>query len=82
MIARSFPDDPPYYKIKDLGDEKVRESFYEKELQLTIKDNDIYQIETILMKRKCGRGYPYLVKWAGYPDKFIWWIAEKDLNFG
>ena len=82
-MAKAFPGDCPYYKIKDLAGEEVGETFYEHKLQLTIKGNNVYQIETNLKKRNRGGGYKFLVKWSRYPDKCNSWITEKDLlNYG
>ena len=57
-------------------------TFYEKELQLSIKDNEI---DSILKKHKIrGRAeFLSLVSWSGYPEKYNSWITEKDLiNYG
>jgi hypothetical protein len=31
-------------------------------------DDEQYEVEKLIKKRRCGRGYQYLVKWRGYPD--------------
>ena len=58
-------------------------TFYEKELQLSIKDNKIYEFDSILKKRKRRGRVEFLVSWSGYPEKYNSWITEKDLiNYG
>ena len=47
VITIAFVGDPPYYKMKDLAGEEIRKRFYEKELQLVKKENDVYEIESI-----------------------------------
>jgi hypothetical protein len=36
------------YKLKDLDGEELKGTFYEKELQKIIKEDDVYEIEKIL----------------------------------
>ena len=42
QVARVFRDNPPYYKIKDLGGEWLEGTFYEEELQKTYKKDDVF----------------------------------------
>ena len=37
QIARVYRDNPPYYKVKDLGGEWLKGTFYEEELQKIYK---------------------------------------------
>ena len=59
--------------IRDLKGEKIAGSFYEKELQKTIKEK--FRIEKVL-KRK---GNKLHVKWKGYENSFNSWINKKGL---
>ena len=52
VIKKPFTGNPPYYFIKDLASEDIRETFYKEELKLSIKDDNVYEIERILKKRK------------------------------
>ena len=46
-----------------------------------IKDGEeVYEVETILRHRKCGRGYQYLVKWTGYPITEATWEPEASFS--
>ena len=67
-----------YYRLKDLSDEMIMGTFYEKELQLFIKDNEIFEIDSIFKKRKRRGRVEFLVNWSGYPEKYNSWITEKD----
>ena len=55
---------PWTYVINDLNGEKITESFYEKELQMTSQKE--FGIEKLL-KRKGDKLY---VKWNGYDNRF------------
>ena len=67
------------YKLKDYEKEDVTGSWYEDELQPIQKN--LYLIEKVLRKRKGARGQTELmVKWKGWPAKFISWIQEKDIT--
>ena len=59
--------------IRDLNDEPITGSFYEKELQKISQEK--FRIEKVL-KRKGDKLY---VKWKGYDSCFNSWIDEKDL---
>ena len=83
IVQKALPGSPPYYRLKDLSGEPIMGTFYEKELQLSIKDNEIYEIDSILKKRKRRGRAEFLVSWLGYPEKYNFWITEKDLiNYG
>ena len=63
------------YKIKDLNDEIIEGIFYEKELQKTKNNSEVYIIEKIIRKNK----NKYLVKWRGYSNDFNSWIDKDDI---
>ena len=64
---------PWTYVIKDLNDEEIIGTFYEKELQKTNQEE--FRIEKVI-KRKGDKMY---VKWQGYDNLFNSWIHKKDL---
>ena len=64
---------PWTYVIKDLNDEQIIGTFYEKELQKTNQEE--FRIEKVI-KRKGDKMY---VKWKGYDNSFYSWIDKKDL---
>ena len=63
------------YKIKDLNDNIIYGTFYEKELQKTKNTSEVYIIEKIIRKNK----NKYLVKWRGYSNDFNSWIDKDDI---
>ena len=63
------------YKLKDMNDEIIEGSFYEKELQKTNNTSGEYIIEKII-KTKNNKIY---VKWRGYSNNFNSWINKKDV---
>ena len=63
------------YKIKDLNDEIIKGQFYEKELQKTENNSEVYIIEKIIRKNK----NKYLVKWRGYSNDFNSWVDKDDV---
>lgn len=73
---------PLSVKIKDLNNEMIDGSFYLPEIQ-TIKDNEIYDIESIVGKRtrKVGKKIIKEIKvhWGGYPKHFDSWIPETNI---
>jgi hypothetical protein len=45
-----------------------------------VNGEESYEVETILRHRKRGRGYQYLVKWAGYSITEASWEPESSFN--
>ena len=79
-ISKQVPRDPPVYKLKDYDGEELKGTFYDKELQKVIKQDDLYEVEKILKKRGKGNNVQYLVKWLGYPSKFNSWVPASEIN--
>lgn len=67
-ISKVLETDPITYVIKDLNDEEIKGTFYEKEL--VNYNTDVYTVEKVIRKK----GNKYLVKWLGYDDKFNSWV--------
>ena len=63
------------YKIKDLNDNIIEGIFYERELQKTKNNSEVYIIEIIIRKNKDK----YFVKWRNYSDDFNSWIDKDDI---
>ena len=59
--------------INDLNDEKIKGSFYEKELQKT------NQKEITIKKVIEKKGDKLYAKWKGYNNSFNSWIYKKDI---
>ena len=47
-ISKQIPRNPVLYKLKDYDGEELKGTFYEKELQKVIKEDDVYEVEKIL----------------------------------
>lgn len=79
QVHKTFP---PTFSIVDLSGEPIEGTFYDSEIQV-IKDDHIYEIESVLAKRTRrvgGKSVRELkVHWKGYPKTFDSWIPEKDL---
>ena len=52
IITDRFPTTPVTYAIKDLADEQIKGRFYEPELQLIVKEDNLYDIEKVLRTRR------------------------------
>ena len=76
IVTKSLPTHPPSYKIKDLNDEVIEGSFYEKELQKIYKYDDVFKINKIIKTRIKNGEKEYLVNWLGYPDSFNSWVTD------
>jgi transposase InsO family protein len=75
-IAKRFPTFPVTYGLIDLTGDDINGKFYEQELQLITKSDDVYIVEKILKTRKRNGKLEYFVKWRGYPDKFNSWTTD------
>ena len=47
IISKKFPTIVTY-AIKDVADEEIKDRFYETELQLIIKEDNVYDVEKVL----------------------------------
>ena len=63
------------YKIKDLNDKIIDGIFYEKELQKSKNNSEVYIIEKIIRKNKDK----YLVKWRNYSNDFNSYVDKNDI---
>ena len=79
VISKKFPTTPVIYAIKDMSDEKIKDRFYEPELQLIIKEDNAYDVDKVIKMRRRKGKIEYYVKWKGYPDKFSSWIDSCSL---
>ena len=50
IIGKKFPTTPVTYAITDVADEEIKGRFYELELQLIIKEDNVYDVENVLKK--------------------------------
>lgn len=83
FVITSIIDRSPWvvYTLKDLQNETITGTFYEKELQKVSHDSSSkYKIDKILSTRYSGLRKELLVKWKGYPNKFNSWILASSLE--
>lgn len=68
---------PPVYEIKDAAGEIIEGYFYDQELQkVRVTKERLYNIESVLKKRKRRGQTEYLVKWANYPETCNSWVTD------
>lgn len=80
-VTERLPRRPPVYRLKDQQGEMIEGVFYEPELQEVEKEDDVYQIEKVLKRRKLKGGVPEVfVKWRGYADKFNSWVPATEVQ--
>jgi hypothetical protein len=75
-IAKRFPTFPVTSGLIDLSVDDINGKFYEQEVQLFTKSDDIYIVEKVLKTRKLNGKLEYFVKWRGYPAKFNSWTTD------
>lgn len=83
FIITSIIPRSPYvvYTLKDLQNEPIVGTFYEKELQKVIYNPTLaYKIDKLLQQRHKSGRKEVLVKWKGYPKKFNSWIPLSSLE--
>lgn len=69
------------YTLKDLQNEAISGTFYEKELQKVNYDPLIqHKIDKIVRTRYSGHRKELLVKWKGYPSKFNSWVLASTIE--
>ena len=69
------------YKLEDKEGEKLKGSFYNRELQkVTYNPNGVYKIEKVIRTKVEKRKKQVLVKWRGWPKKFNSWVYASNLK--
>lgn len=63
-------------ELKDLNDEEIKGIFYEEELTLFNKQDDVYDIQKVIKTRIRNGKIEKLVKLKNYPDSFNSWITD------
>jgi len=79
LICKIFDTDPYTYSIVDRLGEDITGRYYDHDLALYDKRDDIFKVEKIIKTRKKNGIKEHFVKWKGYPDKFNSWIEENQL---
>ena len=64
------------YQLKDMNDEIIKDTFYEKELSKTKNTPGEYIMEKILKTK----GNNIFVKWRGYSNNFNSWIDKNTIK--
>lgn len=81
IINRKIKQGIDIYYLKDELNELIEGSFYSNELQkVVVNEDEEYDIEKIIRKRKRNNIKEILVKWVGLPSKFNSWISEESVH--
>ena len=67
------------YIIKDLNNEQIEGTFFERELQRKQLPKE-FRVEKVLRKKRQGKNTLFLVKWLGCDKTLNSWVAEEDLR--
>src|SRR5271165_2569560 len=70
---------PITYKLKDYNNEEIKGSFYNEELTIYNKKDNVYEVEKILKTRYRNGKKEFLIKWKGYPDEMNSWKPKESL---
>ena len=67
------------YSLKDLQDEAVLGTWYEKELQgVSVDVSGNFVVDHVVRTRRMRGQKQFLIRWRGYPAKFDSWISADD----
>ena len=80
IITNIFPTTPVTYAIQDLAHEEIKGRFYEPELPLIVREDNVYDVEKVLKTRRRNGKVNYYVNWKGCPEKFNFWTDSCSVN--
>jgi transposase InsO family protein len=81
ITGRQIKDDFAVYKIKAWNNDPIIGTFYESELQkIETNEDEVYNIEKIIRKRKRGGKTQVLIKWQGWGKEYNSWLDEKEIR--
>lgn len=69
---------PSMVSLRDHRGEVIEGKFYGPEIQKIHNDDDVYDVEKVIRKKKKHGETWLLVKWLGYGDQFNSWIRESS----
>ena len=70
---------PPTFIIEDLLGEEIKGKFYKEQLQ-KVQLPTSFIVEKLHCRRKRKGITDVLVCWRGYPEKFMQWLPQKDIQ--
>ena len=71
---------PPVYSLVEEDGMPIKGTFYAQELQkVEVRERNVYRIEVIRTRGR-GRNKEFLVKWAGWLDKYNSWIRASTVQ--
>ena len=70
---------PPTFILEDLLGEEIKGKFYKEQLQ-KVQLPTSFIVEEIHRRRKRKGITEVLVSWRGYPEKFMQWLPQKDIQ--
>ena len=84
MVGRNFYHQQEIFHYSGHLRDQRRSGWRDKrsvqpELQLIIKEDNVYDVEKVLKTRRRNGKIEYYVKWKGYPNKFNSWIDSCSL---
>ena len=71
---------PTTYTLADSEGNIIDGSFYRREIQPILRQDDYYVVESIVQRRRRNGEMWYLVKWLGYPSSANSWVHSNDLS--
>lgn len=71
---------PSMVTLKDHKGEEIQGNFYADEIQKIGRDDDVYEVEKVIRKKRKDGEIWCLVKWLGYGDDFNSWVRERDIT--
>ena len=76
-MSKVYQGNPVTYEIQDHTGEKILGRFYEDELSVMKKKDDVFRIEKVLRRKTVTGKRMVLVRWKGYgPESDSWVMAD------
>ncbi len=79
-MSKVYQGNPVTYEIQDHTGEKILGRFYEDELSVMKKKDNVFRIEKVLRRKTVTGKRMVLIRWKGYGPELDSWVMADTIQ--